>query len=138
MSDRERQAARELRQFGFGTAAGLAILALAAHGGRGPLAWLGAPEPIASIVLASLAGSVATAALFAPSWNRPLQRGLRAVAHAVAFVTLLVFFYGVLTPFGVAARLAGHDPLWIRPASRRDSYWRRHRPRDKASYFNQS
>jgi hypothetical protein len=138
MPDRERQSARELRQFGFGTAAGLAILAFAAHGGRGPLAWLGAPEPTASIVVACLAGSVALAALFAPHWNRPLQRCLRAVARAVAFVTLLLFFYGVVTPIGVAARLAGHDPLWIRPASRRDSYWRRHRPRDKASYFNQS
>jgi hypothetical protein len=137
-SDAERQSARELRHFGFGTAAGLTILALAAHTGRGPLAWLGAPEPAASIVIAGLAGAIATAALFAPHWNRPLQRCLHALAHAVAFVTLLLFFYGVLTPFGVAARLAGHDPLWIRPASGRDSYWRRHRPRDKASYFNQS
>jgi hypothetical protein len=138
MSAHQRQSSRELRQFGFGTAAGFAVLAFAAHGGRGPLAWLGAPEPIASTIVGWIAGSVATAALFAPHWNRPLQRCLRALAHAVAFVTLLVFFYGVLTPIGVAARLAGHDPLWIRPASRRDSYWRRHRPRDKASYFNQS
>jgi hypothetical protein len=138
MAGDERQSLRELRQFGFGTAVGLAILAFAAQSGRGPFAWLGVPEPIGSVVIACFAGFVATAALFAPRWNRPLQRCLRALAHAVAFVTLLVFFYGVLSPVGVAARLAGHDPLWIRPASRRDSYWRRHRPRDKTSYFNQS
>jgi len=138
MGEDEPQTLRELRKFGFSTAAGLAILAFAAHGGRGPLAWLGAPEPRASIVAACVAVWVAAAALVAPRWNRPLHRVLRALAHAVAFLTLVVFFYGVITPVGVAARLAGHDPLWIRPASRRDSYWRRRRPRDKPSYFNQS
>jgi hypothetical protein len=138
MTQDQSQSLRELRQFGFGAAFGLAIMALAAHGGRGPIAWLGAPEPLASIATASVAACVAIAALVAPRWNRPLQRVLRALGHVVAWITLVVFFYGVLTPVGVAARLAGHDPLWIRPASRRDSYWRKHRPRGKPSYFNQS
>lgn len=127
----------ELRKLGFGTAAGLALAALAAHAGRGPLAWVSAPIWTAYIA-AALAVWIAFAALVAPRWNLPLQRFLHALAAAFAFVTLLVFFYGVLTPLGIAARLAGHDPLWIRPASRRDSYWRSHRPRDKQSYFNQS
>jgi hypothetical protein len=138
MTQAESQSLRELRQFGFGAAIGLAMLAFAAHGGRGPITWIGAPEPFASIATASIAAWVAFAALVAPRWNAPLQRVLRAFGHAVALITLVVFFYGVLTPVGVAARLAGHDPLWIRPASRRDSYWRKHRPRGKQSYFNQS
>jgi hypothetical protein len=128
---------RELRKLGFGLAAGLAIVTLAAHGGRGPLAWFHAP-PWAAWMTAALAVWIALAALIAPRWNLPVERALRSVAAVVAFATLLVFFYGVLTPIGIAARLAGHDPLWIRPASRRDSYWRSHRPRDKQSYFNQS
>jgi hypothetical protein len=132
------QTRSELRRFGFGTAVGLAMLALAAHGGRGPIAWLGAPEPIASTVFACASAWVAATALFAPGWNRPLQRALLALGRAVAFVTLVLFFYGVITPIGIAARLAGHDPLWMRPASGRDSYWRTRRPRDKQSYFNQS
>lgn len=138
MFDAPSTSRRELRRFGFGTATGLAILALAAHGGRGPAAWLGAPEPWASALLAAAALWIAFAAWLAPHWNAPLQRALRAIAGALAFASLVVFFYGVLTPVGVATRLAGHDPLLIRPASRRDSYWRRRKPRDKASYFNQS
>jgi hypothetical protein len=128
----------ELRKFGFSTAIGFAVLAFAAHGGRGPLAWLGAPEPNASRIIACAAVVVASAAVFKPTLNRPLQSALRALAQAIAFLTLVVFFYGVLTPVGIAARLAGYDPLWIRPASESESYWRTHRPRDKQSYFNQS
>jgi hypothetical protein len=138
MSDSNLTSRRELRHFGFGASAGLALLALAAHGGRGPAAWLGAPEPFGSMLLAAAAIWVAGCAWLAPRWNAPLERVLRAIAGALAFASLVVFFYGVLTPVGIAARLAGHDPLWIRPASRRDSYWKRRKPRDKQSYFNQS
>jgi hypothetical protein len=85
---------------------------------------------------------VAGAAAFAPGLNDRLQRALRAVglpvARALAFCTLLVFFFGVLTPFGVIARLLGHDPLALRSPAARDSYWRPHRKREKASYFHQS
>ncbi len=129
---------RELRRFGLRTAAGLTIVALAGYFGRGPAAWVGAPQPAASAVLAGSALCIASAAWLAPHWNAPLQRGLLAIARAIAYASLVVFFFGVLTPVGIAARLAGHDPLGIGPASRRDSYWRRRKPRDKSSYFNQS
>jgi hypothetical protein len=138
MFDAKVTSRRELRRFGFSTGVGLAFLALAAYGGKGPAAWLGAPEPVTSWIVAAAALWVLGAAWLAPNWNAPLQRVLRALAGALAFASLVVFFYGVLTPVGIAARLAGQDPLWIRPASRRDSYWRRRKPRDKASYFNQS
>lgn len=138
MSQSKPTSRHELRRFGLSTAAGLTILALATHAGRGPAAWLGAPQPLTSSILTAIALWVASAAWLAPHWNAPLQRVLHAIAAALAFASLLLFFYGVLTPIGIAARLAGHDPLWIGPASRRDSYWRRRKPRDKVSYFNQS
>jgi hypothetical protein len=138
MSESNPTPRRELRRFGLSTAAGLALLALATHLGRGPAVWLGAPQPPTSTILAGIALWIASAAWLAPHWNAPIRRMLRAIAAALAFASLLLFFYGVLTPVGIAARLAGHDPLWIGPASRRDSYWRRRKPRDKLSYFNQS
>jgi hypothetical protein len=94
---------RELRRFGFGAAVGLGLLALAAHGGRGPFGWLGGPQPSASVAFAALAVWTACAALLEPRLNRPLERTLHAVARAIAFLTLIVFFFGVLTPVGVVA-----------------------------------
>lgn len=129
---------RELRRFGFGTATGLTLLALAAYTGKGPFAFAAQPQPEGAVALACAALWVAGVALVAPRANRWLRRAVLHVAHVIALLTLLVFFFGVLTPVGVMARLAGHDPLALRPHSRRDSYWRPRRPRDKQSYFHQS
>ena len=129
---------RELRRFGFGAATGLALLAVAAHSGRGPFALFGTPHPATSAALACLALWIAGMALLAPHANRWLARVLGALARVLGWLSLVVFFFGVLTPFGAVARRLGHDPLWLRPKNRRDSYWRPHRSRDKASYFHQS
>ena len=129
---------RELRRFGLGLTIALSLLALAAHSGSGPFWLFGRPPEGTALALALGALWNAAVALVVPRWNEPLERGLRAVARALAFTTLLLFFFGVLTPFGVVARLFGYDPLQTRAKSRRDSYWRPHRPRDRSSYFHQS
>jgi hypothetical protein len=94
------------------------------------------------VALGCAALGVGTVSLLAPQRNLALYRGLRAIGlplgHGLAFVTLLVFFFGVLTPVALLARLWGHDPLQRRRRSQRDSYWRPHRARDKSSYFHQS
>ena len=129
---------RELRRFGLGAATALGLLALAAHSGSGPFWLLGRPRDGTALAFAVGALWVGLVALTAPRWNEPLERALRVVAQAIAFATLLAFFFGVLTPFGVVARLFGYDPLQTRATSRRASYWRPHRSRDRSSYFHQS
>ena len=129
---------QELRRFGFGTTVALSLLALAAYTGSGPFWLIGKPPAGTSLALALSALWVFGVALAVPRWNQPLERGLRAVARAVAFATLLAFFFGVITPFGLLARRFGFDPLQHNANSRRDSYWRPHRPRDRSSYFHQS
>ncbi|HKP62433.1 MAG TPA: SxtJ family membrane protein [Polyangiales bacterium] len=132
---------RELKRFGSSVAAGLCVLSLAAYFGRGPLSPLG-PSPILAVALACAALGIAGLSLFAPQRNRGLYRGVRAIGEplgrGLAFLSLLVFFFGVLTPVALLARLVGHDPLQLRRRSRRDSYWRPHRARDSSSYFHQS
>ncbi|HKU43389.1 MAG TPA: hypothetical protein VJR89_34745 [Polyangiales bacterium] len=126
---------RELARFGLGLTVGLCVASLAAWIGIGPFTALG-PSPLlaAALICAALWVGVSTA--FAPERNRVLQRAAFAIARAIAWVTLLVFFFGVLTPLGVGARLFGYDPLQRR--GRRDSYWRPHRARKPSSYFHQS
>jgi Saxitoxin biosynthesis operon protein SxtJ len=132
---------RELKRFGLGVAAGACVLGLAAYSGRGPLGLLG-PSPLLAAALGCAALGLAALSLLAPQRNATLYRGLRAVGEplgrGLAFLTLLVFFFGVLTPVALLARLVGHDPLKLRRRSRRDSYWRPHRARKKSSYFHQS
>jgi hypothetical protein len=132
---------RELRRFGLGVATAGCLLGFAAYSGRGPLALLG-PSPILAAALGCIALAVGGLSLIAPQRNRALYRGSRAIgeplARGLAFVTLLVFFFGILTPVALLLRVGGHDPLQLRRRSRRDSYWRPHRARDKSSYFHQS
>jgi len=132
----------ELRRFGYGAAIGLSVLAWAAHGGRGPFALLptlpaGAATPVA-LAIAGLALLSALASVLAPRWNRPLFLVLRVVPHALGFVALAVFYFGVLTPLALIGRAFGRDPLDLAQRRARDSYWRPARRRDKQSYFHQS
>ena len=132
---------RELKRFGASVTAAACLLSLAAYSGRGPLAWLG-PSPLLAAALGCAALGVGGLSLIAPQRNLALYRALRAIgeplARGLAFLSLLVFFFGVLTPVALLARGLGHDPLQLGRRSRRDSYWRPHRARDKSSYFHQS
>lgn len=60
------------------------------------------------------------------------------IGFAVSHVVLVLVYYVVLTPIGLAMRLFGHDPLVRRFDAGAKTYWT---PRDKAktveSYFKQ-
>ncbi len=94
---------------------------------------------------ASLAGLGLIAALAvwsAPAFGRRLRAGwMRAVTPvgwSVSRLLLGIVYYVVLTPIGLALRLAGRDPLRRRAGSVADSYWADHRPaRDVERYFRQ-
>lgn len=56
------------------------------------------------------------------------------ISHLLVGLT----YYGLITPLGFLARLAGHDPLKLRCQDSVDSYWEK-RPSDRppADYFKQ-
>jgi carbamoyltransferase len=92
--------------------------------------------------LGGLALLLCGVALFLPSWAERFSRGWMALAGALGYVNsrilLSLVYYLAVAPFGVVARLAGHDPLGRR-ASRRESYWiPRQSPRQVKSGFERS
>ena len=61
------------------------------------------------------------------------------IGFIVSHVMMGTIFYLILTPIGLAMRLAGHDPLQRRWDANARSYWTRHAPsRDITRYFRQS
>lgn len=66
-------------------------------------------------------------ALIAPGLLMPLNRAWTWLAHRIGFVTnhivLGVFFYAVILPFGLGARLFGMRSIRRRPDPSVESYW---------------
>ena len=75
-----------------------------------------------------LSGSFLALALFAPWILLPLNRlwmwFTQALGHVVNFVLLGVFFFTLVTTFGLAMRLFGHDPMTRKRDPDVDSYWK--------------
>lgn len=114
---------RELRPraFGLGLAAVLGLFAL--------LAWRrGAPR---APWLAGAGVLLAAAALARPAWVAALQRAWMAVGgrilEALTLAALAVLYYGVFTPYGLALRRLGRDPMGRRFEAVA-SYWERRAP----------
>ena len=89
--------------------------------------------------LAAASGLLAAAA---PAGLRPLYVALTAVALPIGWVVsnvlLAIVYYGVLTPIGLALRLAGRDPLQRRFDRQAPSYWVDRPPQaDVRRYFRQ-
>jgi hypothetical protein len=89
--------------------------------------------------LAALAGLLLAAA---PAALRPLYIALSAVSMPIGWVVshavLGTVYYGILTPIGLAMRLAGRDPLARTLDPHAPSYWvDRPPPRNVKSYFRQ-
>jgi hypothetical protein len=117
---------RKLREFGFvvgGVFAGLAAWGFwrddwTASAGR--VAFLAVGGTL--VVL----GTVAPRALELP------QRAWMGLARLLARVTnpvlLTVFFFAVITPVGLIARLVGHDAMGRRRAPDGGSYWKARQP----------
>jgi hypothetical protein len=75
----------------------------------------------------ALAVGFLTLAAFAPGTLGPLNRAWawigRALNSVVSPVLIIVLFYGVVTPVGLAMRAVGKDPLRLRRDPHSSSYW---------------
>jgi hypothetical protein len=105
------------RSFGLTFAAAFAALgSISLWRGRG----YGAGELV-------LAVGFLTVAAFVPGALGPLNRAWawvgRALNRVVSPLLILVLFYGVVTPVGLAMRAVGKDPLRRRRDAHTSSYW---------------
>ena len=121
---------QELHRFATSLTVGFALIAVAVwilgghwHSWRvgGDFHW----RPLAGWWAPSLA-LLLLARIHAPL-VKPFYRvwmGLAFIMGNLTGILLLgLFFYGVVTPFGLVLRLAGHDPLRLRTKAGATSYW---------------
>ncbi len=110
---------RALRQF--------AGLCLAVFGGMAAWQYFVRHNPVAAAILAGLALAVGPLGLARPRAVRPVFVAWMVVAFpigwAVSTALLAALFYGVFTPLGLLFRLAGRDPLRLRPQPAAATYW---------------
>jgi hypothetical protein len=90
-------------------------------------------------VLAGLGGLLLFVGLLVPSAARRFHAGWMRAAAALGYVNsrvlLSLIYFGVFTPYRLASRLAGRDPL-RRRGRPRDSYWvERERTRQPKEQF---
>jgi hypothetical protein len=108
---------RDLRWFG------VAVGGVLAGIGLWPLLWSGAAPRLWAL---ACGGVLIAAGLAAPRALAPIHRGWMALGHVLGWINtriiLTFFFYGILTPMGLAARLFGKDFMRVRIASDADSY----------------
>ena len=112
--------AREWRKFTLAALAGLAALG-------GVLCWRGVVPGRWLVWWLAALGVALLAVLLRPAWFRGFYRaGATAGYHVGQFmgqVLLVLFFFLVLTPLGLALRLAGKDLLRLKRDRSADSYW---------------
>jgi hypothetical protein len=79
------------------------------------------------LILLALAGVMAICAVWRPRWFRGYHRLSTRFGSAINQVigrTVLLFFFGfILTPVGLALRLAGKDVLQLRPPRGAATFW---------------
>ena len=122
--------ARDLRRFGFGLAALLCVLAALSRRKGGAAA----PWELALAALAALLAGLRPLAL--RRLYGPWMKIAGAVGKANTYAIMALFYYLVLTPYGIAIRCLGYDLLDERLRDR-ESYWRRKEPLGPESYRNQ-
>lgn len=118
------------------------LLWLAFFGFWGTASWLQAGIDCKAAVFWTLALTVPAAGLFRQEILRVvflLSAYLTLpVGLTVSSVILLVIYYLVLTPIGIVARLAGHDPMHRKFDPDAATYWvPRHPVADRERYFKQ-
>lgn len=83
-------------------------------------------RPLATQMTGGLAFVLFLVALIPPAamWFFRRWMGLAAVlGYFSTRIILSLFFYFILTPFGLALRLSGHDAMARRSKERKSSYW---------------
>ena len=134
---------RLLRRFGFIALAGYGLLGALVYWKRGLFGFgLGAAADPLAYLLWGVGVLAAFCSLVWPAANRPLYVGMSLitfpVGYAVSMLVLFIFFYGLLTPFGLVFRLIGYDPLRRKFRPQATTYWeRRNAPDSVERYFRQ-
>lgn len=81
----------------------------------------------ASVVVWALAVPSLLLGLAVPTWVRPIFLGMSYLTFPIGWVVsqvVLVLVYSlVLTPFGIALRLFGHDPMRRALDEKLETYW---------------
>jgi hypothetical protein len=84
---------------------------------------------------------VAKASSALPAWLAPLSRGWMALGNLLhrllSPVVLALLFVAVIWPVGLLMRLAGNDPLRLKRAGAKESYWLAHDPLAKDHFTRQ-
>lgn len=74
-----------------------------------------------------LAAGLLMVAAFFPNMLAPVNRAWAWIGHrlnsVVSPLLIIVLFYGVVTPVGLAMRVVGKDPLRLRRDPQSSSYW---------------
>lgn len=101
-----------------------------------------AAHPWRAGVLALVALAIGVRGLLRPQAIRLVYAGAMRVTFPIGYVVsrlvLAVLFFLVITPVGVAFRLAGRDCLWIARRPPGESYWQpKPAASDAASYLRQ-
>jgi hypothetical protein len=99
-------------------------------------------QTAAAVILAVLALLIGPLGLARPEWVRWIYVGWMVLAFPIGWtvsqVTLMVMFFGLITPIGLLFRLAGRDPLHRARRPERESYWApKPAPLDLGRYFKQ-
>ena len=125
---------RQLRQF--------AGLFLVVFGGLGTLSYFDDKPLLVSQILWGLSAVVGITGLLLPPLVRPVYVVMMAVALPIGFVVssvlMVVIYYLILTPIGLAMRLFGYDSMRRRSRDGVKSFWiARPRTTDVRRYFRQ-
>lgn len=117
MTSQTDRAVRESRKFGL-TVGGL-FLAIALW----PLLWSGSEPRVWALAVGAV---LVLAGWLAPRVLAPAQRGWLALGHALGWINtriiLGIFFYGILTPMGLAARALGKDFMRVKRRTGEETY----------------
>jgi len=99
-------------------------------------------SPVAVGTVAGLSVLVGVIGWLSPTSIRPLFVGwlyaVFPIGWTISHLLVGLTFYGLITPLGFLARLAGHDPLKLRWDQTKESYWeKRPTQRPPSDYFKQ-
>ncbi len=101
-----------------------------------------ADKPQAALTIAAIAIAISIAGLISPVFMRWVYLGMIYATYPIGFVVshilLAIVYYLIITPIGLAMRLAGKDPMNRTFEEDRSTYWLdKEGKADVDSYFRQ-
>lgn len=123
---------KELRQFGF--VVGGVFLGI----GLWPWMWQEADPRSWAVAGGAVLGVLGA---ISPNALKPIHKGWMVVGHVMGWINTRIilgfFFYAVLTPMGLIARLAGKDFMHMKPGKSVDTYRVLRAPRVSTHFHRQ-